>query len=78
MTEQEIEDLHDLVAASGRRNMPVPLCEWREMMLARIPAGQITIKDGKVKVRDRRPKHLKIAQERKAKRAAAKWKDKGK
>jgi len=69
MTTDEIERQVELMRAAGRLNMPVPLSEWREMMMARIPKGQITIgKDGKVKVRDRTPRALSIGKKAKADR----------
>ncbi len=47
MTLSEINNLADLLTAAGRRNVPVPIAEWREYMAARI--GKATVKDGKVK-----------------------------
>lgn len=47
MTLSEINNIADLLTAAGRRNVPVPISEWREFMATKI--GKATIKDGKVK-----------------------------
>ena len=36
MTPDEIRRIADLIKASGRRNVPVPLSEWREFMTAKV------------------------------------------
>lgn len=46
MTLPEIEDRVALMKAAGRRNVPVPVDEWSEIMAARI--GKATVKNGKL------------------------------
>ena len=47
MNKAKIDDLADLLTAAGRRNVPVPISIWKEMMATNI--GKATIKDGKLK-----------------------------
>lgn len=43
MTLTEINRIADLMAAAGRRNVPVPISEWRILEMLKIPATEITI-----------------------------------
>lgn len=72
MTEDDIRQTAARFAAAGRRNIPVPISEWREMQLARI--GKATIKTdekGKqtIKPVDKRSVSAKIGGKKKADRA---------
>lgn len=43
MTRAEIDRIADLLAAAGRRNVPVPISIWKEMEMLKIPATELTI-----------------------------------
>jgi hypothetical protein len=66
MTLSEINNIADLLTAAGRRNVPVPISEWREYMATKI--GKATIKDGKVRPVVKRTVSQKIAGTKKADR----------
>lgn len=66
MTPEQIDNIANLLAAAGRRNVPVPISEWREYMAARI--GKATVKDGKVKPVVKQSVSRKIAAKKKADR----------
>ena len=69
MTLADIDRIADLIEASGRKNVPVPLSEWREYMAATVK-GKVVEKAGKktFKPTDKRPTHRKIADKAKADR----------
>lgn len=46
MTLADINRIAALIEASGRKNVPVSLSEWREMMVAKVK-GKVTEKAGK-------------------------------
>jgi hypothetical protein len=66
MTLSEIENLASLMEAAGRRNVPVPIEMWKELMAARI--GKATVKDGKVRPVAKRTASQRAAGNKKASR----------
>lgn len=66
MTLAEIEATVAMFAAAGRRNIPVPISEWREIMASRI--GAATVKAGKLKPVDKASVSRKIGRKAKADR----------
>ncbi len=77
MTVDEIEATVALFVAASRRNIPVPISEWRELDMARIAAASVTTSKttGRktVKPTDTAPRHARIARDNKADRAARQW-----
>jgi hypothetical protein len=49
MTIEEINNLADLFTSAGRRNVPVPIEEWKELQRMAARIGKATVKDGKIK-----------------------------
>ena len=69
MTLADIERTAELFVAAGRRTIPVPIAEWREMMATRIGAvDKKALAKGKIKPVDKTPKPLRGAKHRKAAR----------
>lgn len=71
MTLSDIERTAELFAAAGRRSIPVPIAEWREMQMARIKDIRITTDaTGKQRVKpvDKTPKPLRKGKHAKAAR----------
>lgn len=72
MTLSDINRIADLIEASGRKNVPVPLSIWKEMQMARIGAATVKTdpKTGKSRIKpvDKTPKPLAIGKKAKADR----------
>lgn len=70
MTREDIDRIADLLAAAGRRNVPVPISIWKEMQLtmATKSIGKATVRDGKVKPVVKQSVSRKIAAKKKADR----------
>lgn len=76
MTLSDIERTAELFVAAGRRTIPVPIAEWREMQMARIKDIRITTEpNGKQRVKpvDKTPKPLRGAKKAKANRQEKAW-----
>ncbi len=73
MTRAEIDRIADLLAAAGRRNVPVPISIWKEMQLtmATKSIGKATVKDGKLTPVRKGSKIQKVAARKKAARKVA-------
>lgn len=79
MTRSEIDDAVALFTAAGRRNIPVPISEWREMQMARVQ-GKVVEKGGKktFKPVEKGSVSAKIGRKAKADRTVKAWKSKSK
>lgn len=79
MTRAEIDRTVALFVAAGRRNIPVPISEWREYMTSK-SIGKVDAKalaKCKIKPVDKTPPTLRKGKAIKAKRAADAWQKKG-
>ena len=78
MTRSEINATVELMKAAGRKNVPVPLSEWKEMAMAATVKGKVVEKKtGKKKFvpADTRPVNRKIGDKKKADRTVSRLKD---
>jgi hypothetical protein len=66
MTSEEITRISSLMEAAGRRNVPVPIELWKELMATHI--GKATVKDGKVRPVVKRTASQRAAGNKKASR----------
>lgn len=74
MTRAEIEQTIALFTAAGRRNIPVPISEWREYAMATKSIGKVDQKalaKGKIKPVDKAPVNVKAGRKPKADRQEA-------
>lgn len=77
MTLEGIETTVAIFVGASRRNILVPISEWREMQMARIGAARVTTSKttGRKTVApvDTAPRHARIARDNKADRAERSW-----
>lgn len=74
MTDAEIEKTVALFVAAGRKNIPVPISEWREYAMATKSIGKVdakALRKGKVKPIDKAPVSVKAGRKPKADRKEA-------